>query len=98
MAVLCSECDLKSSQARTLEHNMRVSALNRDEQRLRSNLGLPAMPPRVMVPIQTVMIGEQVVNFSKITIHGNNYGVVNTGYLNGIDLVVNDMVQMPPPH
>jgi hypothetical protein len=86
--LLCIECFLKLQQAYTLKFNRMASEVNRTTAELDFVMGMDSVRPMQQVPLQTVVSQGHTVTYHNISIKGDNYGVVNSGAIQTLDLVV----------
>lgn len=89
--VLCVDCDLKFQQARQMEHDRNIQALNHLYAQMESTTGIYGILPRYEVPQPTVHTGP--VTQHNIQIHGSVVGAVNTGNIQKMNVAL-DLVQV----
>ena len=89
--VLCVDCDLKFQQARQMEHDRNIQALNHLYAQMESTTGIYGVLPRYEVSQPTVHTGP--VTQHNIQIHDSVVGAVNAGNIQKMNVDL-DRVQV----
>jgi hypothetical protein len=88
---LCADCNLKINQARAIQLNGLISVQNTLAEDMDRIAGFSVTSRIPFVPVPSMPVTGGTLNLHNITIHGNNYGIANTGSIKAVDIAVGDL-------